>query len=85
MNKVEYTLKYSGVDSIEQQKGNDNSETNVDNRSSPRKSNVLQSMLQSPKKVHDPLLPAPWKAAIDPRGGGVYYYNKMTKQRGTDQ
>ena len=84
MNKVEYTLKYSGDDSMEQ-KGNDNSETNVDNRSSPRKSNVLQSMLQSPKKVHDPLLPAPWKAAMDPRGGGVYYYNKMTKQTTWDR
>ena len=37
-------------------------------------------MLQSPKKVHDPTLPMPWRAAMDPRGGGIYYYNKVTKQ-----
>ena len=38
----------------------------------------LGSSPSSPKKVHDPTLPEPWKAALDPNGNGVYYYNAKT-------
>lgn len=93
MNEVEFTLNNTSPRD-EGGNGNNNnnnnnsgshhsgSKTDADHReaASPRKSNVLHSMLQSPKKVHDATLPAPWKAAMDPRGGGIYYYNKITKQ-----
>ena len=32
----------------------------------------------SPQKVHDPTLKAPWRAAMDPNGAGIYYYNRET-------
>ena len=86
MNEVEYTLNNADNNSTRRSGGVGGGKTDADeyygNRTpgSPRKSNVLYSMLQSPKKVHDPTLPMPWRAAMDPRGGGIYYYNKVTKQ-----